>query len=88
MSDVEEAFKHLQVDELGLDSLERTYLQLLAEHGDLHLNVISSKLGLPSHTISRVVEPFILQEGYMDKGKGSVRCLSEKGRQHLESTSM
>ena len=88
LTDVEEAFKHLQIDELGLDSLERSYLTLLMEHGDLHLNVISSKLGLPSHTISRVVEPYLLQENLIHKGTGSIRCLSEKGRQHLESTRM
>jgi len=88
MSDVLEAFQHLQIDEMGLDSLERSYLTLLMEHGDLHLNVLSSKLGLPSHTISRVVEPYLLQENLIHKGTGSIRCLSENGRKHLESTSM
>jgi Holliday junction DNA helicase RuvB len=81
MADVEEAFKLLKIDELGLDTLERQYLLALAA-GSNKLNVISSKTGLPTATLSHVIEPFLLREGLIDKD-GSTRILTEKGKKHI-----
>lgn len=86
MNDVEEAFRHLQTDKLGLDYLERTYLKMLVENGPTHLNVLSSKISLPTHTLSRVVEPHLLKEGLITKGKASIRMITIKGQQHIETT--
>jgi len=88
LEDVGEAFYHLEIDELGLDQLDRSYLQILLECGQSSLGVLSSKLSLPALTIQRVVEPYILKEGFVIKGKSSVRVITEKGRKHVESTSL
>ncbi len=54
MDDVCEAFRLLNIDALGLDELERNYLKILHQHGPTPLNVISSKLALPTQTIKTV----------------------------------
>lgn len=87
LNDALEAFYHLQVDELGLDSLDRSYLKILLECQRTALGVLSSKLSLPTLTIQRIVEPYLLKEGFITKDKSSVRIITEKGRKHMESTS-
>ncbi|MHC4727943.1 MAG: Holliday junction DNA helicase RuvB C-terminal domain-containing protein [Planctomycetota bacterium] len=86
LEDVHEAFGHLQIDELGLDQLDRTYLGTLLECGQSSLGVLSSKLSLPVLTIQKVVEPYLLKEGFITKEKSSVRVITEKGRKHIENT--
>ena len=88
LEDVREAFYHLQIDELGLDQLDQSYLEILLECCQSTLGVLSSKLSLPALTIQRVVEPYLLKEGFIIKGKSSVRVITEKGRKHVESTSL
>ncbi len=85
-ADVEEAFHLLQIDELGLDQLERSYLRILSERGTSKLNVISSRLSLPRQTISNVIENSLLKLGLIEKGKCSERIITEKGIRHLETT--
>jgi len=84
LADVEEAFKLLKIDELGLDTLERQYLRTLL-NGSTKLNVIASKTGLPSATISNVIEPFLIREGLIDKN-GCNRMITEKGEYHILNT--
>jgi len=86
LDDVQEAFSLLQVDELGLDQLERSYLRILSETGTTKLNVVSSKLGLPRQTISNVIESVLLRLELIEKGKCSERIITDKGRTHLETT--
>jgi len=86
MDDVLEAFRLLNVDSLGLDELERRYLELLRDNGPTALNVISSKLGgLPSQTIKNVIEPYFLQEGLIAKEKNSHRSITPIAEEHLRS---
>ena len=88
MQDVTEAFRLLQIDELGLDELERRYLRILHTEGPSPLNVISSKLALPTQTIKTVLEPFFLQEGLIQKNKCSHRELTDTGKQHIENVQL
>ncbi len=85
MKDVYKAFELLEIDELGLDSLERQYLRELANHTSMKLNIISNKLGLPRQTISNVIEPFLIQSELITK-KNSERVITSKGRKHLQNT--
>jgi Holliday junction DNA helicase RuvB len=87
LADVNEAFRLLQIDDLGLDQLDRSYLKILSEHGRLSLGVLSSKLSLPSLTIQRVVEPYLLKENFITKTTASARLITEKGIKHLENKS-
>ena len=84
LDDVYEAFRLIQVDELGLDELERKYLSLLHQNGPMPLNVISSMLALPSQTIKNVIEPYLLQEYLIQKNKNSHREITQTGTEHIE----
>ena len=85
MNDVHQAFELLQIDALGLDELERSYLRVLQQNGSTPLNVISSKLALPSQTIKNVLEPYLLQEGLIAKNKSSHREMTSLADEHLRS---
>lgn len=85
MNDVQEAFKLIQIDELGLDELERNYLRILNQNGPTPLNVISSKLALPTQTIKGVLEPYLLQENLIQKNRCSHRELTSLGKAHIEN---
>ena len=85
MNDVVEAFKLLQIDELGLDELERNYLRILQQQGPSPLNVISSKLALPTQTIRTVLEPYLLQENLIQKNKCSHREITTLADEHLRN---
>jgi len=88
LEDVDKAFDLLQIDELGLDQLDRSYLRILLECSRVSLGVLSSKLSLPALTVQRVVEPYLLKEAFITKDKSSVRLITEKGKEHIESISL
>ena len=85
MVDVYEAFRLLNIDKLGLDELERRYLQILHENGRTALNVISSKLALLTQTIKTVIEPYMLQEELIVKNKNSHREITSIAEEHLNN---
>jgi Holliday junction DNA helicase RuvB len=86
MGDVREAFRLLQIDSLGLDTVERAYLRELSKHKSMRLNVIGSKIGLPRQTIASVIEPYLLREELIEK-IGSERAITDRGLEHIELTS-
>jgi Holliday junction DNA helicase RuvB len=58
----------LGVDELGLEPLDRRYLQLVIEHfggGPVGIQNISVSLGEEADTLEDVVEPFLIQTGLL-----------------------
>lgn len=71
-----------EVDGLGLDSVEQNYLAILAE-GPTRLNVIASRLGLPTRTVSEVTESFLIRSAMVGKDKSGLRELTPKGREHV-----
>jgi holliday junction DNA helicase RuvB len=79
---LERACKLEQIDRLGLGPTEQAYLLLLAD-GANRLNVIASRIGLPSRTIADVNEPFLLRAGLVTKDDGGRRQLTAEGRIHL-----
>ena len=73
------------IDPAGLDELEQRYLDLLhASGGQTRLNVVAAHLGLPTQTIQRIVEPPLLEEGYIEKQQDGQRILTTKALNHLE----
>jgi len=74
------------LDDLGLGPLEQQYLKSLAE-GASRLNVLASMLGLPSRTVSAVVEPFLLRAGLIVKDDGGKRQLTTAGRERVSKSS-
>jgi Holliday junction DNA helicase RuvB len=71
-----------QIDSLGLGPTEQQYLKVVGE-GASRLNVVASLLGLPTQTVSRVTEPFLMRVGLMVKDDQGRRHLTAKGRGHL-----
>src|ERR1019366_2272048 len=71
-----------QIDSLGLGPTEKAYLLLLAD-GASRLNVIASRLGLPSRSVAEVSEPFLLRSGLVMKDDQGRRQLTAEGRTHL-----
>ena len=55
-----------EIDDLGLGPTEQQYLNILA-NGASRLNILASKLGLPTRTVSDVVEGFLLRSGLICK---------------------
>ncbi|AQT70050.1 Holliday junction ATP-dependent DNA helicase RuvB [Anaerohalosphaera lusitana] len=88
MDDVLEAFRLIQIDQLGLDELERNYLRILHQNGPTALNVISSKLALPTQTVKSVLEPYLLQENLIGKNKCSHREITFLGQEHIQNCQM
>ena len=75
-----------QIDDLGLGPNEQVYMQILAR-GSTRLNVLASMLGLPTRTVSQVIEQFLVRFGLVVKDKNGLRELTAKGRTHLSISS-
>lgn len=71
-----------QIDTLGLGYVEQEVLKVLAE-SDTRLNVLSSLIGLPTRTISEVIEPVLIRLGLVTKDGQGRRCLTSKGHEHV-----
>jgi Holliday junction DNA helicase RuvB len=87
LDDAYRAFTQLRIDEEGLDKRDRFYLEILLKQNLTPLSVISAKLGLPPQTIQRAVEPYLIQAGFVTKGRSSHRVITEKGLNHMNNTS-
>ncbi len=64
------ALKRLHVDETGLDSIDREYLTSLIEKfngGPVGVETISTSIGEEVTTVEDVVEPYLLQEGFIKR---------------------
>jgi Holliday junction DNA helicase RuvB len=60
----------LQVDPLGLDDVDRRVLKAIIEKfggGPVGLNTIAASISEEADTIMDVVEPYLLQLGFLDR---------------------
>jgi len=81
---VERACELEGLDNIGLNTTEQAYLRLLATAGKpVPPNVVAAQLGLPAATVARVTESFLLQMGFVERGKRG-RELTAAGREHLD----
>ena len=65
-----EALNNLHIDESGLDSTDRDMMKLIIEKydgGPVGLETIAAALGEDSRTIEDVYEPYLLQEGFIQR---------------------
>jgi len=76
------------IDEIGLDALDRRFMQVLArdyEGGPAGLEALAATMGEESDTLEDVIEPFLLQCGLIRRTpKG--RQLTSAGYAHLKLT--
>ncbi len=64
------ALRRLEVDERGLDALDRRYLRSIAEHyggGPVGVETMAAVLGDERDVIEEVIEPFLIQEGFVQR---------------------
>jgi Holliday junction DNA helicase RuvB len=73
-----------QIDERGLDALERKYLRRVSD-GTGRLHVIASVLGVNARTVAEVIEPALIRLGLMAKDDQARRQLTAEGRIHLSN---
>jgi Holliday junction DNA helicase RuvB len=79
------ALKRLEVDGLGLDALDRRYLRLIAESfggGPVGVETIAAALSEPRDAIEEIVEPFLIQQGLVQRTPRG-RMLSAQAFRHL-----
>ncbi|MCB2097054.1 MAG: Holliday junction branch migration DNA helicase RuvB [Parvularculaceae bacterium] len=79
------ALKRLEIDALGLDPLDRRYLNLIAEHfggGPVGVETIAASLAEARDAVEDVVEPFLLQCGLIQRTPRG-RVLSASAFRHL-----
>jgi len=83
--DVHEALSLMDIDELGLDALDRKILNVMQEYysgGPVGIEALCATLGEDRGTIEDVNEPFLLQEGLVLRTPRG-RVLSDKAKEHL-----
>ena len=82
---VDNALKMEQIDSLGLDELDRSLLRALAnvyEGGPAGIEALAATLGEERDTLEDVVEPYLLQIGFVRRTKRG-REITPKACQHL-----
>ncbi|MDH3728696.1 MAG: Holliday junction branch migration DNA helicase RuvB [Myxococcales bacterium] len=63
-----EALSRLEVDEAGLDQMDRRYLTILIDHydgGPVGIETLAAALSEPRDTLEDVYEPYLLQKGLL-----------------------
>lgn len=81
-----EALDFLEVDEMGLDKLDKKIVHIIAENfagGPVGIDTIAAATGQESITIEEVYEPYLLQIGFLNRTPRG-RILTKKAYNHYE----
>jgi Holliday junction DNA helicase RuvB len=79
------ALARLEVDQLGLDALDRRYLGCIAQNyggGPVGVDTLAAALSEQRDTLEEVVEPYLLQQGLLQRTPRG-RLLTRLAWQHL-----
>ncbi|MEK9877398.1 MAG: Holliday junction branch migration DNA helicase RuvB [Betaproteobacteria bacterium] len=79
------ALGRLEVDRLGLDSMDRRYLSCIADHyagGPVGIETLAAALAEQRDAIEEVIEPFLIQMGLLNRTARG-RALTHKGASHV-----
>ena len=79
------ALSKMEVDDLGLDSIDRLILTTMIKNyngGPVGLETIAAAIGEESVTIEDVYEPYLMQIGFLSRTPRG-RCVSPAGYRHL-----
>ena len=82
------ALEMLEIDPLGLDDLDRRVLRTIIEKyrgGPVGLNTIAASISEDQNTINDVVEPYLLQLGFLDRTPQG-RVATQRAYDHLGLT--
>ena len=79
------ALSRLEVDHLGLDTLDRRMLRAIIEYyggGPVGLDTLAATINEESVTLEDVYEPYLLQMGFLTRTPRG-RCVTQKAYEHL-----
>ena len=79
------SLRRLEVDEKGLDSLDRRYLRCIGENyggGPVGVETIAAALSEQRDALEEVIEPFLIQQGFLQRTSRG-RALTAHGFRHL-----
>jgi Holliday junction DNA helicase RuvB len=82
------ALKMLEIDEMGLDKLDRRILNTIIDFykgGPVGLETLAASIGEEKGTIEDVYEPYLLQIGYLNRTPRG-RVVTELGYRHVNKT--
>ncbi|HEX3883093.1 MAG TPA: Holliday junction branch migration DNA helicase RuvB [Stellaceae bacterium] len=82
----DQSLLRLDVDRRGLDGQDRRYLRCIAENyggGPVGVETMAAALGDQRDVIEEVIEPFLLQEGFLQRTPRG-RMLTETAFRHLD----
>src|SRR6516165_9298456 len=80
------ALRRLEVDLRGLDGMDRRYLRCIAENyggGPVGVETMAAALGDERDVIEEVVEPYLIQEGFVQRTPRG-RMLTQAAFRHLD----
>ncbi|PSJ41799.1 Holliday junction branch migration DNA helicase RuvB [Allosphingosinicella deserti] len=82
------ALNRMEVDQLGLDAMDRRYLHMIADiykGGPVGVETLAAGLSEPRDTIEEVIEPYLIQLGLVARTARG-RCLTGRAWTHLGLT--
>jgi holliday junction DNA helicase RuvB len=80
-----EALTRLEVDDAGLDPMDRRLLRVIIEHykgGPVGVDTLAAVLSEPRDTLEDVYEPYLLQQGFLARTARG-RVVTDKAYEHL-----
>ena len=81
----DDALARLEVDSIGLDELDRRYLNQIAKNfggGPVGIETIAAALSEPRDAIEDIIEPFLIQQGFIQRTPRG-RVLTAKAWKHI-----
>jgi len=81
----DDALRRLEVDEIGLDAMDRRYLTAIARNyggGPVGAETLAAALGEERDVIEEVIETFLVQQGYVQRTPRG-RLLTDEAYRHL-----
>lgn len=81
----DDALNSLEIDHLGLDTVDRRMLTSIIEHyggGPVGLDTLAVTINEESVTLEDVYEPYLMQQGFLARTPRG-RCVTQKAYRHL-----
>jgi Holliday junction DNA helicase RuvB len=66
----DKALRQLEVDDAGLDALDRRYMSVIAHNyggGPVGVETIAAALSEPRDALEEIIEPFLIQQGFIQR---------------------
>jgi Holliday junction DNA helicase RuvB len=81
----DKALSQLEVDKIGLDELDRRYLNVIGESfggGPVGIETIAASLSEPRDAIEDIIEPYLIQQGFLQRTPRG-RILTPRAFEHM-----